>query len=404
MTQLAARNGLVTEACDDTQAAAAEPAAYLFKVMPGPTWTPDEFDQTLRLLSQRFTGELWSNGGYAADTTFGRMRLRVLRDRSRLRFLNYLHYARAVWRRARELRSTPPLQPVVVTSFDPFLGGLLAWRVARLLGGSFVCEVNGAPADPDSFADVKSAAWTRIRLLQMRLLGSFVLRRADAVRLLFDEQLDRFVTLRPGTVVRRFWCLTHPERFYEGPDEPFILSAGYPFRRKGVDTLVRAFTRIAAEFPDWKLVLIGHLVPQQLQACGMQHPQITALAGMPQKQLLDWMSRCSIFALASRSEGTPRVLIEAAAAGKCRISTRICGIPLIIAHGKDGMLVEKDDVEGLAAELRTLMRDERLRHRLAVEGQRRIAQEFSGPVYLAHFEELICATLQASENGVAARV
>ena len=379
-----------------------EPLAYLFKVMPGPTYTTDDFEPTLHLLSQRFTGELWSNGSYDADLTFGRMRLRVVKDRSERGVLNYLRFARAVWRRALELRCMPPAQPVVVTSFDPFKGGLLAWRVARLLGGSFVCEVNGAPADPDNFADVKSATWIRIRLLQMRLLGSFVLRRADAVRLLFADQLRNFVTLPSRTIVRRFWCLTFQDRFYEGPEEPFILSAGYPFKRKGVDILARAFTRIAAEFPDWKLVLIGHQVPEQLQACGLQHAQISALPGIPQRQLVQWMSRCSIFALPSRSEGTPRVLLEAAAAGKCRISTRICGIPMVIADGKDGILVEKEDVDGLAAGLRTLMRDEHLRHRLAREAQRRIAQEFSGAVYLDHFEELIAATLQSSARTIAA--
>jgi glycosyltransferase involved in cell wall biosynthesis len=379
-----------------------EPVAYLFKIVFGPTYTPDDYEPELRLLSQRFTGELWTYGSYNADIVFGRMRLRVVKDRSRLGILNHLRFAREVWRRAQELRSVRPPQRLVVTSFDPFKGGLLAWRVARLLGGSFMCEVNGAYADPDNFAGVKSTTWVRLRLLQMRMLGSFVLRRADAVRLLFAEQLTNFVTLAPRTIVRRFWCLTFPDRFYEGPEEPFILSAGYPFERKGVDILARAFTSIAAEFPNWKLVLIGHLVPQRLQASGMQHAQITALPGMPQTQLVHWMSRCSIFALASRSEGTPRVLIEAAAAGKCRISTRVCGIPMVIAHGKDGILVEKEDVDGLAAALQTLIRDEQLRHRLASEGQRRIAQDFSGAVYLAHFEELIAATLQASGSTTAA--
>jgi glycosyltransferase involved in cell wall biosynthesis len=381
-----------------------ESSAYLFKVVEGPTYKAEEFEPTLRLLSLRFTGELWSYGSYNADMTFGRMRLRVVKDRSRARSLNYLRFARAVLRRARELRSMRPPQILVITSYDPFKGGLLAWRVARLLGGSFVCEVNGNYGDPDNFAHLSSAAWIRIRLLQMRMLGSFVLRRADAVRLLFADQLRNFVTLRPGTVVRQFFALSFTDRFYEGPEEPIILSAGFPFEVKGVDVLVRAFGRIAAEFPGWKLVLIGHRVPQQLEALGMQHPQITALPGLPQGQLAQWMSRCAIFALASRSEAMGRVLIEAAAAGKCRIATRVGGIPTVIEHGKDGMLVEKENVEELAAGLRTLISDAELRHRLGREAQRRIAHEFSAAAYLAHFEELIAATLDASKSTTLARL
>lgn len=373
-----------------------EPAAYLFMIVVGPTYRTDDFEPMLRLLSQRFTGELWSSGSYVANMLFGRMRLRVVKDLARTRGLNHLRFARAVWRRARELRAAQPAQPLVVTSYDPFKGGLLAWRVARLLKGSFVCEVNGDYGGPEVFADIRSPAWGRIRLLQMRMLGSFVLRQADGVRLLFADQLRNFVDLPPRTVVRQFFALSSTDRFYEGPEEPFILSAGFPFEVKGVDVLVGAFTRIAGEFPNWNLVLIGHRVPDRLRACGMQHAQITALPGMPQVELAQWMSRCSIFALASRAEAMGRVLIEAAAARKCRIATRVGGIPTVIEDGKDGLLVEKGNVEQLAEGLRALISDDQLRHRLAGEAQRRIAREFSGPAYLAHFEELVAAALQAS--------
>ena len=48
---------------------------------------------------------------------------------------------------------------------------------------------------------------------------------------------------------------------------------------------------------------------------------------MPQAQLAPWMMRCAILALTSRSEAMGRVLVEAAAAEKCRIATRVGGIP-----------------------------------------------------------------------------
>ncbi len=379
-----------------SDATAGEPAAYLFKIVVGPTYRTDDFEPMLRLLSQRFTGELWSSGSYEADIMFGRMRLRVIKERARVRSLNHLRYARAVLRRARELRSLPPPQRLVVTSRDPIKAGLLAWRVTRLLLGSFVCEVNADYGDPDTFAHGRSPTWSQTRQLLMRALGSFVLRRADGVRLLYADQLRNFVTLPPHTIVRQFFALSFTDSFYEGAEEPIILSAGFPFEVKGIDVLVRAFARIAGEFPSWQLVLIGHLVPQGLQARGLQQAQITALPGMPRSQLARWMSRCSIFALASRSEAMGRVLIEAAAARKCRIATRVGGIPTVIEDGKDGLLVEKENIDELAEGLRRLISSEELRHRLGSEAQRRLAREFSGPAYLAHFEELINATLQAS--------
>ena len=372
-----------------------EPAAYLFRVAQMPTYTAEEFEPMLRLLSLRFTGEVWSCGSYEADILIGRMRLRVVKMRFRSRISNFIPFARAVMRRARQLRAAPPAQRLVITSYD-LVGGLLAWRVARLLGGAFICEVNNSFGNPDNFAHVKSAVRARLLQLRTRLLGSFVLGKADAVKLLFDGQLDGFVTLHPNTITRRFHDITFIDRFHEGPEEPIILSAGFPFETKGMDLLVSAFTRIAAEFPGWRLVLIGHRVPQALQAYGLEHEQITALPGITQSQFTQWVSRCAIFALTSRSEGIPRVLLEAAAAGKCRIATRVGGIPMIIEDGKDGLLVDKGNIDDLAAGLRALISDEQLRRRLAGEGQRRVARDFSEAAYLEHFEEMITATLQTS--------
>jgi glycosyltransferase involved in cell wall biosynthesis len=379
-----------------------EPLAYLFKIVEGPSYTTDELIPTLQLLSEGFTGELWSYGAYEADMQVGRMRLRVVKDRTANRFWNFLRFSHQVMKRARELQSNKPRR-VVVTSYDPFKGGLLALRISRLLCCPFVCEVNGHYSNPGNFAD-NTAVWRRFRLLQMHVQGSFVLHRADGVRLLFAEQLKNFATLRPHTVLRHFFALSFTHRFHPGPEEPFVLSAGFPFRRKGLDTLVSAFTRLAAKYPGWKLVLIGHRLPEQLSEAGMEHPQIEALPGMPQVQLAPWMMRCAIFALTSRSEAMGRVLLEAAAAEKCRIATRVGGIPTVLEDGVDGLLVTKGSVDELAAGLDRLMGDAALRHRFGVAARERTEHEFSSASYLKFFEELISVSLSAFTARTRSRV
>jgi glycosyltransferase involved in cell wall biosynthesis len=378
-------------------APSSEPLAYLFQIVEGPSYSTDELIPTLQLLSERFSGELWSYGAYQADTQVARMRLRVVRDRSASRLINYLRFARQVMARARELRAAKPPR-LVVTSYDPFKGGLLAWRSSRLLACAFVCEVNGQYGDPDNFADVSSMVWRRLRLAQMRLMGSFVLHRANGVRLLFAEQLHNFATLRPYTVLRHFFALSFTHRFHPAAEEPFVLSAGFPFERKGVGTLVSAFAQVAAKYPSWKLVLIGHGLPEGLRARGMEHPQIEALPGMPQAQLAPWVMRCAIFALASRSEAMGRVLLEAAAAEKCRIATRVGGIPTVLEHGYDGLLVAKNSEDELAAALERLMADAALRRRFGLAARERSEREFSGAAYLALYAELIDASLHAFES------
>jgi glycosyltransferase involved in cell wall biosynthesis len=88
-----------------------------------------------------------------------------------------------------------------------------------------------------------------------------------------------------------------------------------------------------------------------------------------------------------------RILIEAAAAGKCRVASRVGGIPTVVDDGRDGVLVRKEDAEGLAVALEMLISDPGLRRRLGEAARLRAATEFSPAIYLAHFEELIRATL-----------
>jgi glycosyltransferase involved in cell wall biosynthesis len=277
--------------------------------------------------------------------------------------------------------------PIIVVSYDPFKTGLLAQHFARAVGGLFVSEVNGAYGDPDTFADIKSKLWRSARLLQMRMLGTYVLRRADGIKLLFDEQLEQFVTPPKSALIRRFYDIAYVDRFHVGAEQPIILLAGYPFRRKGADMLFEAFVAIAPRHPKWRLVMIGHQLKENFDAAGLRHPQVEIYAGMPQTALVEWVARSSIVAQPSRSEAMGRILMEAAAAGKCRVGSSVNGIPTVIANNVDGILVPKNDVQALAVILEKLITDPALRARLATEAKARAAREFTAEAYLDHYSE-----------------
>jgi glycosyltransferase involved in cell wall biosynthesis len=232
-----------------------------------------------------------------------------------------------------------------------------------------------------------------MRFAMRQTLGAGVLSRAEAVRLLFDDQLRGFVRLPAKVLTRRFFDITHIERFHPGAEENMILGAGFPFRIKGFDILCQAFLSIAARYPNWKLVLIGHRVPEELLAAGLEHPQIQTRPGVYQPELAEWISRCAIFAMPSRTEGMGRVLIEAGAAGKCRVASRVDGIPTVVEDGVDGVLVQKENVEELALTLARLIEDAPLRTRLGDAARARIQREFSGDAYLAHYAELVSSAL-----------
>ena len=366
----AAAVGAALASRDDSFARQPAPIAFLVIVRKGPTWSPTDLEPLCRLLSKRFTGEIWAFGSYDADIRVERFRVRVVNDERSSSHIGRLALTtRQMLRWAGELRAAR-VADLVVIALEPFNGGLLGLYVARRSRGSLICEVNGVYADRNNFASGGIPVW--LRVAARRVLGAFVLSRATAVRLLFAEQLQRFVRLPPRVLTRQFFDFTPIERFNPGVEEKMILSVGFPFRVKGFDILCRAFLAIANEHADWKLVLIGHLVPEELLAAGLEHPQIEAHPGVKQRELAEWMSRCAIFALPSRTEAMGHVLIE---------------------DGVDGLLVEKENVDELSAALARLIADAPLRHRLGDAARVRAGREFSGNAYLEHYAEFVSSAL-----------
>jgi len=369
------------------------PVAYLVIVRKGPTWSPADLEPLCRLLSTRFAGEIWAFGSYDADIRVARFRLRVVNEeQSSVRLINLLLSVRQILRWAGELRSAQ-IRDLAVVSVDPFVGGLLAQYVARHSKGIFICEINGVYADRNNLGSSRIVWIQSLRLAIRRRVAAFVVARAAGVRLLFADQLRGLVRVPPRVLTRQFFDITHIERFYPGAEEPIILAAGFPFRVKGFDILCRAFHAIAAGYPEWTLVLIGHRVPEALRAAGLEHPRIESLPGVLQPKLAEWMSRCAIFALPSRTEAMGRVLIEAGAAGKCRVASRVDGIPTVIEDGVDGVLVEKEDVGQLAAALSHLIDDAQLRRRLGEAARARVKREFSSEAYVGHYAEFVSSAL-----------
>ena len=84
-----------------------------------------------------------------------------------------------------------------------------------------------------------------------------------------------------------------------------------------------------------------------------------------------------MFALSSRREGLPNVLLEAMALGVPCVATRIAGIPRLIADGESGRLIPPDDLPALVAALREVLTDEATRERYRIAGRAAIEARYS---------------------------
>lgn len=153
---------------------------------------------------------------------------------------------------------------------------------------------------------------------------------------------------------------------------PTVVSMGRLERFKGHDLLIRAFSRLAAEFSDWDLLLLGE---------GSARPELerlVAATGLGARVHLPGAVRdpfpvlrlCAIFSLASRHEGFGNAITEAMACGLPVIVTDCPSGPgEIVRHEENGLLVPVEDVGALEASLRRLMADAPERERLAAAGR-----------------------------------
>jgi glycosyltransferase involved in cell wall biosynthesis len=157
-----------------------------------------------------------------------------------------------------------------------------------------------------------------------------------------------------------------------------------------VDVLLRAFAAVSQEYPDYSLRIVGYLPErEQNRALFDGNPRIEFVGPLMPDAIIEQMRDCSVLVLPSRSEGMPRVLIEAMASGKPIIAARVGGIPHYITHGETGLLFDREDVETLAKLLREVLTDPDHGHELGMSGMHFANARLSDDRYVDAMARLI---------------
>jgi glycosyltransferase involved in cell wall biosynthesis len=91
---------------------------------------------------------------------------------------------------------------------------------------------------------------------------------------------------------------------------------------------------------------------------------------------------------AGNVDGLPNVLLEALAAGRAVVATRVAGIPDVVRDGENGLLVPERDPEALAKALARLRGEPELRCRLAAAARRTAEETLTWGAAVRAFEEV----------------
>jgi glycosyltransferase involved in cell wall biosynthesis len=151
--------------------------------------------------------------------------------------------------------------------------------------------------------------------------------------------------------------------------------------RKGFNHLISAFSAIAERHPEWSLQIAGEGAERrnleaQIASLGRVGDRIKLIG--PVDDPPEFFSRIGIFVLPSLFEGFGNVLIEAMACGVPVVSFNCnFGPAEIIDDPEVGSLVAAGDVDALADEISSLIRNEKLRTKRAEAAYQSVLQRFS---------------------------
>lgn len=240
----------------------------------------------------------------------------------------------------------------------------------------------------------------------LRLLRRLLYRRAHTVVMQTQASVAPFRDRVPA--VRRVAVVPNPlpqaladARTVSGTAaaRPHIAAMGRLVSIKQFDLLIAVFARLASRFPQWDLVIWGEgplrdTLNAQIQALGMQDR--IRLAGRTAQPWLA-LRRAQVFAMTSRVEGFPNVLMEAMALGlPCLAVDCPSGPAEISQQGQDAVLVPLGSSEALEAALAGLLDDERLRAALGEQAAASVRARYALPVVLAQWEDLFLQACRSS--------
>ena len=244
------------------------------------------------------------------------------------------------------------------------------------------------------------ASWTQTERWLIRFLLAASDRVVGVSASLLDKVRDSFpdlnlayVTIPNGAPVEAIAQIeADSARSFE---EEYIITIGHLIHRKGVDIILRALGMLRKNNEHLRLVVVGDGPDRsKLMTIARENgvEELVCFAGnQSHDQTISWLKGSLFFVLASRAEGLPLVLAEALACQKAVVATAIDGIPDIIRHQVNGILVPTDDPSALAEALLRLYKNNDLRTKLAARGYESVFHDYSwGSVaekYIRIYEE-----------------
>jgi glycosyltransferase involved in cell wall biosynthesis len=244
------------------------------------------------------------------------------------------------------------------------------------------------------------------------LLDAFVLRRCRNVAAVSEklatalEDLripkEGIVTIPNGISISQFSSASPSFADEIGKDKRAVVGMiARLVSYKGADFFLKAAQMVLKSYPDTVFVLVGEGPTKGalIKLANELNIASAVIFAGHREDMPEIYAALDLVVLPSLSEGLPMTILEAFAAGKPVIATRVGGIPTVIQPEKTGLLVEPGDVRSLSQAIEKLLGHAGLRKRLGMNGQSLVRSCYSAEMmagrYLAIYRSVINTRLAA---------
>jgi len=205
---------------------------------------------------------------------------------------------------------------------------------------------------------------------------------------------DRITVIHNGVNLDYFRPATEPLPL----SKRVVLCIARLVAEKDHETLLAAFSLVAARHPDAELWLVGdgprRRAIRRLANRWIPPGRLRLLPG--QSDISPLLRQSSILVLSSTQEGLPNVVLEAMAAGLPVVATDVGGLSEVVQPGETGWLVAPKDVPALADVISHLLAHDEVRAAFGRAGRKRVEQKFSLASMVQQHEDMFLSLLHRS--------
>lgn len=210
----------------------------------------------------------------------------------------------------------------------------------------------------------------------------------------FNFPLDRTSVIRRGIPIKE--VDTNKQRkllakeFNLKDDDTIAMHIGNFSPEKNHRFLLEICAEIKKTEPGLKLVLVGTgILFEEVKSniVEMNLQKTVFLAGF-RKNIPELLAAADCFLLASKVEGVPGVILEAAAQRKPSIATNVGGVKEVLKDGETGFIIDNFDQKEYSKKLIALMNNEKLRNELGDNAYKLVLNEFNPEKNAQRFENL----------------